>query len=451
MTECSKNGDQNQAPQQLLFPFFQPLRLTLDFNGGETSSDAGFLLLRQQDERSGLLVAVAAVIPDRRQAGKVEHDLLTLLRQRVYQIAAGYEDANDADDLRRDPLLKAAAADRAPSAPDLASQPTLSRFENSLDEYDLERIMAAFVDHYLHRRCAPPDYLILDLDGTDDPCHGAQQMALFHGYYDEKIYHDLVVFDGETGELIAPLLRPGNVHGADGVVETLDWLLPRIRHAWPETAIIVRADGGMAVPRLYEFLEQNRIDYVIGLVTNPRLRQANAAAMKAARQRAEIAGQTVQVLAEFDYAAESWTRTRRVIAKAELLEKGENQRFVVTSLTAPCPTAVYDFYKQRGEAAENRIKEWKTMMAADRLSCHRFWANWFRLLLHSLAYELVRELRAHLAGTELERATVNTIRLKLLKVGARVRQTARRLWVHLAGAYPYRRLWIHLHARLCAG
>ena len=450
MTECSKTGDQNQAPQQLHFTFFRSHQLTVDFTGGETSSDAGFLLLRQQDERSGLLTAVAAAMPDRRQVGKVEHDLLSLLRQRVYQIAAGYEDCNDADDLRRDPLLKAAAADRPPSDPDLASQPTLSRWENSVNEYDLERIMAAFVQHYLHRRSAPPDYLILDLDGTDDPCHGAQQMALFHGYYDEKIYHDLVIFDGESGELIVPVLRPGNVHGADGVVETLAWLLPRLRDAWPHTDIIVRADGGMAVPRLYNFLERNHLAYVIGLVTNPRLRDINAPAMKAARQRAEIAAHTVQVLAEFTYAAQSWDQPRRVIAKAELLEKGENQRFVVTNLDAPSPRAVYDFYKQRGEAAENRIKEWKTMMAADRLSCHRFWANWFRLLLHSLAYELVRELRVHLAGTELERATLHTIRLKLLKVGARVRQTARRLWVHLAGSYPYRRLWLQLQPRLCA-
>lgn len=450
MTECSKTGDQNQTPQQLHFPFFQSHQLTVDFTGGETSSDAGFLLLRQQDQRSGLLAAVAAAMTDRRQKGKIEHDLLSLLRQRVYQIAAGYEDANDADDLRRDPLLKAAAADRTPSGQDLASQPTLSRFENAGDEYDLERIMAAFVDHYLQRRCAPPEYLILDLDGTDDPCHGAQQMALFHGYYDEKIYHDLVIFDGETGELIIPVLRPGNVHGADGVVETLDWLLPRIRQAWPHTEIIARADGGMAVPRLYEFLERQGLSYVIGLVTNSRLRQANAPAMKHARQRAEIAGHTIQVLAEFTYAADSWTHPRRVIAKAELLQKGENQRFVVTNLENLKPTAIYDFYKQRGESAENRIKEWKTMMAADRLSCHRFWANWFRLLLHSLAYELVRELRTHLTGTELERATVHTIRLKLLKVGARVRQTARRLWVHLAGSCPSRRLWLQLQPRICA-
>jgi hypothetical protein len=435
----------------LNFPFFERLKLTVDFKGGAITSDAGLVFIREEDERQGLCESVCAVMSDPRDHRYIDHELLDLVRQRAYQIVAGYEECNDADDLRKDPLFKAVAADRKPDDADLASQPTLSRFENQPDEYELERIMEVFVDKYLTRRPTPPDYIILDIDPTDDPCHGAQQMALFHGYYDEKIYHQLLIFDGDTGELIVPVLRPGSVHGADGVIEVLDWLLPRLRSAWPETEIIVRADGGLASPRLYEFLEARGIWYVIGLITNNRLRDHNAGAMKTARSILEAAGVREQVFCAFDYQAGSWTISRRVIGKAELLNKGPNQRFVVTNVHEACPLAVYHFYRQRGEDAENRIKEFKNMIHADRLSCHDFFANWFRLLLHAIAYELIRGLREHLAGTEYEKSTMDTIRLKLIKVGARVEATARRLWLHCTTGYPYQQIWINLHARLCAG
>lgn len=454
MTECSKSeaeGKDNDKGAQLAFPFFESLQMTVDFEGGAITSDAGLTFLREEDERQGLCEAVCEAMTDSRDQRRVEHRLLDLIRQRVYQIAAGYEDCNDADELRKDPMFKATVAGRRPGGRDLASQPTLSRFENEPDEYELERIMEAFVDKYLSRRSEPPEIVILDIDPTDDPCHGAQQMALFHGYYGEKMYHDLLIFDGETGELVMPVLRPGNVHGADGVVEVLAWLLPRMRSAWPETAIIVRADGGLAIPRLYQFLEENGLYYVIGLITNNRLREHNAEAMKMALSIFESAGVREQVFCSFDYQANSWPHSRRVIGKAELLAKGPNQRFVVTNVPEATPLAVYDFYRQRGEDAENRIKEFKNMMAADRLSCHRFYANWFRLLLHAIAYEILRGLRQRLVGTEFEKSTMETIRLKVIKVGARIRATTRRLWVHCASGYPYKQIWINLHARLCAG
>jgi len=454
MTDCSRSENQGKGADravQLVFPFFESLQLTVDFEGGAITSDAGLLFIREEDERQGLCESVCAVMSDPRDQRYVDHELLSLVRQRSYQIAAGYEDCNDADDLRKDPLFKACVADRKPGDGDLASQPTLSRFENHPDEYELERIMEVFVDKYLARRPDPPLYIILDIDSTDDPCHGAQQMALFHGYYDEKIYHNLLIFDGETGELVVPVLRPGNVHGSDGVVEVLDWLLPRLREVWPETEIIVRADAGLAVPRLYEFLEERGLLYVIGLITNNRLREHNRQAMKRAGSIFESTGRREQVFSQFEYQAGSWTRPRRVIGKAELLEKGPNQRFLVTNLVEACPQAVYDFYRRRGEEAENRIKEFKNMIRADRLSCHNFWANWFRLLLHAIAYELLRGLRQHLAGTEHEKSTMETIRLKLIKVGARVRATSRRLWIHCTTGFPYKLIWINLHARLCAG
>lgn len=454
MTECSRSEPEGKVPRsplQLTFPFLDSLQLTVDFEGGLITSDAGLVLLREEDDRQGLCRAVCAVMVDRRDRRYIDHQLLDLVRQRVYQIAAGYEDCNDADHLRGDPMLKASVSGAKPDGRDLASQPTLSRFENVPDEYELERIMEVFVDKYVGRRPEPPDYIVLDIDPTDDPCHGAQQMALFHGYYGEKMYHDLLIFDGNTGELVAPVLRPGNVHGADGVVEVLDWLLPMLGRAWPRTQIIVRADGGLATPRLYEFLEAHGLWYVIGLITNNRLREQNAQAMKTALSIFETTGQREQVFCAFDYQAGSWTHPRRVIGKAELLAKGPNQRFVVTNVSEALPLAVYDFYRHRGEDAENRIKEFKNMVAADRLSCHRFFANWFRLLLHAMAYELLRGLREGLAGTELEKGTMDTIRLKIIKVGARVRATARRLWVHCASGYPYQQIWINLHARLCAG
>jgi len=450
MTQCNRKNSKDK-PLQLSFPFFKKRKLTVDFEGGSITSDSGLLHLRQVDEKLGLCESVAKALHDPRDQRYVKHEVLSILRQRVYQIAAGYEDCNDADELRKDPLLKATAADRNPDDPDLASQPTLCRFENRTDEWELERIMEVFVERYIERRGHPPEYIVLDIDPTDDTCHGSQQLALFHGYYYEKIYHDLLVFDGETDELICPVLRPGSVHGSDGVVELLEWLLPKLRKSWPDTEIIVRADGGLAVPKLYEFLENNGCCYVIGLITNNRLREKNIAAMSQASTLTEMTGRREQVLCSFDYQAKSWTHPRRVIGKAELLAKGPNQRFVVTNIDEACPKAVYDFYKMRGEGAENRIKEWKNMVHGDRLSCHRFWPNWFRMLLHSMAYELLRGVRENLVGTEFERSTMETIRLKLLKVGARVRSTARKLWVHCAGGYPYQEIWQHLHARLCAG
>ena len=273
-------------------------------------------------------------------------------------------------------------------------------------------------------------------------------MALFHGYYGEKIYHDLLIFDGETQDLIMPVLRPGNVHGADGVDLVLSWLLNRLRSAWPETEIVICADGGLASPRVYKLAEEEGVWYVIGLITNVRLLAKNFKALAEAKMRRECEGHKVQVFTQFAYQAGSWDIPRRVIGKAEILDQGSNQRFVVTNLREGSPEAIYRFYCQRGERAENRIKEWKNMMHADRLSCHKFYPNWFRMLLYSAAYQLMLELREDLAGTEFERSSMETLRLKLIKVGARIRSTARRLWIHCASGYPYKHIWDHLHRRL---
>jgi len=416
-------------------------------DGGALTSDAGVLLLRQLDERLGLTRRLAGCLVDRREQGKVRHDVLALLRQRIYQIALGYEDCNDADHLRADPALKLAVG-RAPTEDDLASQPTLSRLENQVGWHECWRISEALLECYRQRhRKHPPARLVLDVDATDDETHGHQQLAFFHGYYDEHCYLPLLVFAQAEGEgeqeLIGALLRPGNVHGGHRAMALIEAMITRLRQAFPESVIELRADSALARPEIYEGCEQLAIPYTISLPKNERLiAMAQPWRRDAEAIHAEI-GEQVQVFGEFAYAADTWLHERRVITKAEVMSKGENPRFVVTSRTDLEPEAHYRFYCQRGDP-ENRIKELKLDLKADRLSCHRFWANQFRLLLHAAAYMLMQAMRAALAGTEFARAQVSTLRLRLLKVGARIRESVRRVWVQLPSAYPWAHLWPRL-------
>jgi len=438
MTDCS--------PDLSLFPLpTKPVVVRAD--GGALTSDAGVLLLRRFDARLGLTRRLAECLADRRDPAKLRHDLRALLRQRIYQIALGYEDCNDADRLRSDPALKLAVG-RAPAEADLASQPTLSRLENAVGWHDCWRIGEALLDCYLqrHRKC-PPTRLVLDVDATDDETHGDQQLACFHGYYDERCYLPLLVFAQAEGkgeqELIGALLRPGNVHGGHRAMVLVRAMVKRLRAAFPDCAIELRADSALALPEVYDGCEKLAIPYTISLPKNERLTELAQPWMREAQAIHAETGEKVQVFGEFAYAAHTWSRERRVIAKAEVMSKGENPRFVVTSRTDLEPEAHYRFYCQRGDP-ENRIKELKLDLKADRLSCHRFWANQFRLLLHAAAYLLMQAMRAALAGTEFARAQVSTLRLRLLKVGARIRESVRRVWVQLPSAYPWFELWHRL-------
>jgi len=438
MTDCSTD--------LTLFPLStKPVVIRAD--GGALTSDAGTLLLRQLDDRLGLTSGLARCLRDRRQPAKVRHEVLALLRQRIYQIACGYEDCNDADQLRSDPALKLAVG-RAPLEADLASQPTLSRLENAVGWRECWRIGEALLGCYLHRhRKCPPRRIVLDVDATDDETHGDQQLAFFHGYYDEHCYLPLLVFAQAEGkgeqELIGALLRPGNVHGGHRAMALIKAVVRRLREAFPECVIELRADSALALPEVYEGCEKLAIPYVISLPKNERLiALAHPWRQDAEAIHAETA-EKVQVFGEFAYAAHTWSRERRVICKAEVMSQGENPRFVVTSRRGPKPKALYRFYCQRGDP-ENRIKELKLDLKADRLSCHRFWANQFRLLLHAAAYVLMQTMRKLLAGTDLARAQVSTLRLRLLKVGARIRESVRRVWVQLPSAYPWAHLWPRL-------
>lgn len=353
---------------------------------------------------------------------------------------ARYEDVNDHTTLRRDPILKTAVNRRPESSADLASQPTLSRLENRVSRTQLRRLGEALLDAYLAAHPKHRDLVVIDIDSTDDPTHGHQQLAMFHGYFDQHMYHPLLVFDGVTGHPMAAVLRPGNSHAARGAEAVLNRVLSRLRRAYPKATILVRADAGFAVPAVYELLERHHVRYVIGLITNERLRGQVASLSATVERDFGATHQKQRRFTSFCYRADSWHRSRRVVAKVERLEKGLNTRFVVTNLSFEPAALVYDgLYIGRGEA-ENRIKELKNHLKADRTSCHAFGANQFRFLLHTFAFVLLWHLRQSLAGTELARATFETLRLKLLKIGARVRESCRRVSVSIASSYPYRAL-----------
>jgi len=436
--------------EQLSFASLGSKGLVAAFDGGRISSDAGCLLLREIDLRTGLIERVDRSVSDPRDPAKVRHLQSELLRQRVFAIALGYEDANDHGTLRRDPILKASVNRRPESAADLASQPTLSRLENRVGRTPLRRLSEALFDAYLAAHPGPRDLIVLDIDATDDATHGHQQLSMFHGFYDQHMFHPLLVFDGVTGHPLAAVLRPGNTHASKGAVGILKRILPRLRRAYPGATILVRADAGFAVPALYRLLEQHRVRYVIGLVTNERLRgRVTPLATEVERSFAET-HEKQRRFTSFRYRADSWHCSRRVVAKVERLEKGLNTRFVVTNLAFDPAIQIYDgLYVGRGDA-ENRIKELKNHLKADRTSCHAFPANQFRLLLHTFAFVLLWHLRQGLAGTELATATFETLRLKLLKVGARVRESCRRVLVSIASSYPYQTLFSTVLANLQA-
>jgi hypothetical protein len=418
------------------------------FDAGRLTSDGGLPWLAEADAALGLCATLAACLPEWRR-GPVQHSLETLVRQRLYQIACGYADQNDATTLRTDPLLKLVCGRRPESGAELASQPTLSRLENAVDRHSIEQLAAALVELYVRDRgrAGPPRRVVLDFDGTDDPAHGQQEGVSYHGYYRQHMYHPLLVFDGDTGHLITALLRPGRCHGSRFAVLVLRRLVRRLRQAWPRVALALRADSGFAIPRLYAWCEAHRVHYAIGLIPNPTLEQLAAPLLaRAQATSARLGGVKVRLADEIRYQAGSWAHPRRVVCKAEVLAQGPNTRFVVTNRRA-APLTLYDWYVDRG-TPENWVKDLKNPLQADRLSDHRFWANAFRLLLHAAAYWLLYTLRHWLAATPAARYQFDTLRLQLLKIGGRVHEFTDRVHLHLASSHPGEPLWLHLATRL---
>jgi hypothetical protein len=419
--------------------------LEVDFSAGMVTSDGGLAWIAEADEALGLTAALAAIIPDWRTR-RSRHELATLVAQRVYQIACGYEDQNDADTLRTDPLLKLACGRLPRTGADLASQPTFSRLETGISRTTCYRLAQALGEIYLRERerDGVPTHLVLDLDATDDPTHGEQDGSAYHGYYRQYQFLPLLVFDGETNQLITAVLRRGTVHASHGVVAVVKRIVAAVRARWPTVSLELRADSGFAIPALYDYCEAEGIAYTIGLASNARLDVA-VAELQAEAQRQSVAtdGAKVRLLAETSYQAESWPQPRRVIMKAEILPKGPNTRFVVTTRTDN-PEELYHWYTDRGES-ENWIKDLKNGCFADRLSCHRFWANQFRLLLHAAAYWLLDTLRRWLTSVGVERMTLETLRLRLIKIGGWVREWLDRVRMRLASSHPNEGWW-HLLA-----
>ena len=424
-----------------------PVPLEATFDGGRLTSDGGLPWLAQADRALALCTRLARCIPEWRR-GRVRHSLESLVRQRVYQIACGYADQNDADALRTDPLLKLVCGRLPDSGRDLASQPTFSRLENAVDRPAIEALARALVEIYLQERGRDgvPERILVDLDGTDDPAHGEQEGVAYHGYYRQQMYHPLLVCDGDTGQVITAVLRPGNAHASRFVVLVLRRLLARLRAVWPDVRVEIRADSGFATPRLYAWCEREGVDYTIGIGTNPRVATLAAPLLAEAQAQSDAqGGEKVRLVGEVVYQARTWPAPRRLVFKAEILAKGPNVRFVVTSRPAEVPPqAVYDAYVERGTAENGPIKDFKNALQADRLSDHRFWANSFRLLLHLAAYWLLDTLRRWFAGTEAIHTQLDTLRLRLLKIAGRVRELPDRVRLHLASSHPGEPLWRYL-------
>jgi Transposase DDE domain group 1 len=436
----------HSATERRRFTTAAGLRLRASFDAGRLTSDGGLPWLAEADQDLGLCARLAGCVPEWRH-GPVHHSLLELVRQRVFQIACGYADQNDATKLRADPVLKLVCGRLPESGADLASQPTLSRLENAVDRHACEALAEALVSVYLQQRQqhGPPSHLVVDLDGTDDPAHGRQPEMAYHGFYRQHMYYPLLVFDGTTGQLITAVLRPGNVHGSRFVVLVLRRLLKRLRLAWPQVTIELRADSGFAVPRLYAWCEQHGVDYTIGLVPNRRLVVLAAPLLAQALADSSAQGGTkVRLAGETSYQAKSWPRSRRVVYKAEALAKGPNTRFVVTTRSDD-PSTVYNWYVDRG-TAENWIKDFKNALQADHLHDHRFWPNQFRLLLHAAAYWLLDTLRRWLvqhigAAAQIQ---LDTLRLRLLKISGRVRELPGHIRLHLATNHAAQPFWFAL-------
>ncbi|MBA2713758.1 MAG: IS1380 family transposase [Rubrobacteraceae bacterium] len=428
------------ATTRMHFETKSALSLEAAFDGGRITSDSGLLWLSEADSESGLCEAISEHVPEwRKRRGR--HSLQALIRQRVFQIACGYEDQNDSDSLREDPLLKMACGSLPESGPSLASQPTFSRLENSASRRSCHRIAEALFELYLRERGkdGAPRKVLLDFDATDDPVHGGQEGSYYHGYYRQHMYHPLLVFDGETGHLVCALLRAGNTHASNSSVALMGRIVSRLRGEWPEVALEIRADAGFAVPALYDYCEAEGIAYTVGLITNPRLREIAEALLAEAQEDHEETGHKARLFCEDVYRAGSWERQRRIVYKAEAMEKGTNTRFVVTTRTDE-PKDLYEFYAARGEG-ENWIKDFKLHIKADRLSCHRFIANQFRLLLHAAAYWLMDILRRKLVGGGARRTQLDTLRLSLIKIGGRVRELLTKVRLHLACGHPGQDLW----------
>lgn len=437
MTNCTQ--------ESFKFPPLKRRQVEVNFQGGDITSDGGVLLLRQVDHRLGLSKAVARALVDPRRQASCVHDGLSLLKQRLYGLALGYEDLNDHQHLRADRAIQTAVERETV----LASSATLCRWENRAGRETAWRLHEVLVDQFIASFKRAPKKLILDFDATDDAVHGKQEGRFFHGYYDHYCFLPLYVFCRD--QLLVSYLRPSKIDGAKHAWAILALLVKRLRQVWPKVRIIFRGDSGFCRWRMLSWCERHDIGYIVGIAKNKRLDAFIKPHLDKAAESFAESGSKVRWFTELHYAAKSWDHPRRVIAKIEHTDKGSNPRYVVTNLKGDAQAMYEKLYCARGDM-ENRIKEQQLDLFADRTSCQRWWPNQFRLLLSSLAYTLLEAIRRlALKGTELANAYVGTLRLKLLKIGAVILKNTRRIRFLLSSTCPYQHLFFHVAAKLAPG
>jgi len=438
---------------QTMLPFasISGKKVEADFDGGIITSDGGVLFLREVESKVGVIRRLVDSLRDHRHQSYVDHSYEELLRQRVFQIACGYEDANDCNDLRRDPALKAACGRLPICGDDLASQPTMSRLENSVSRTDLYRMARALVDIFLSSYESPPEAIILDADDTSDPTYGEQQLSFFNGYYDEYCFMPLHIYEGRSGKLITTILRPGKRISGKEIVTILKRLVSYIRKRWPKVKIFLRADSHFSAPEVHEWCEKEQVYYVLGQGSNATLKEKVASILKQAHMLYQNSQKRIRLFSSFSYQAQSWKEPRRIVAKVEVSPEGDNVRFIVTNLQSSQPSFIYDtIYCARGRM-EGFIKNHKSFLHSDRTSCHSFKANQFRLILHSAAYVLLHYLtQKGLDGTRWAKAQFNTIQRRILKVGARVRELNTKIKFHFPTSFPLKEVFVKILINLDA-
>jgi len=412
--------------------------IEMSFSAEKISSDGGLLLLREIENRNGILQSITNCIQEDRHCGYVKHSINSMLTQRVFQIAAGYEDANDCNTLRDDMIFKICAEVLPESGNSLSSQPTMSRFENSLSRSELYKIAVAFVDNFIQSYSQEPPVIILDPDDTNSNTYGGQQLTLYNDYYGEYCYMPLHIYEGQSGKLIATILKPGRRSKTADVFSILQRIITHLRKVWKNTMIIVRGDGHFCSKELMAWATgQDKVHFLTGLTGNKLLNDLARITINSAEKQFKSIGKPVKRYHSFDYAAGSWSGPQRVIVKVEVSEKGTNIRYVVTDIRCVRTKALYEHgYCARGQM-ELYIKENKSHLLSDRMSCSRFEANQFRLFMHSAAYILLHALREKmLQGTEYANATMKTIRLRLIKVAAYVKEIKTRIKIELPKQFP---------------
>lgn len=454
MTQCTQPRLESKAPDGRTF--------TAAFDGGNITSDGGIPLLRLVDDKCKILERFGQCFTDYRDRNRIQFTATQLATQRVLSVALGYEDLNDHDILRSDPLLAAAVGADPRSGSKLASSATLGRIENSAlglaqeDRYrklilNFEEVDQLLLTLFIEAHAEPPEEVVLDLDATDSKIHGKQEGRFYHGYYDEYCYLPLYVFAGD--HVLGARLRRADVDGASESTMELERIVTGLRAAWPDVRIIVRADSGFCREWILSWCDERpNVDYVIGIARNARLEKVLEPTMDEARKQHEVSLEAERLFATFDYRTKkSWSKARRVVGKAEHLKKGANPRFIVTSFSENEweSRALYEtLYCARGEM-ENRIKEQQLDLFADRVSCHWERGNQIRMYYSAIAYALIEAFRQlALAGTDMARAQCGTIRLRFLKVGARIKCSARRVWIHLSESYPWRDAFVAAWGRL---